>query len=96
MSELYSLYHIVPKDDNCSFVYKDSNGEYRTKSKSRCGDSIDGDKLIFLDECEAKAYIARYLDTNKYMVGPFAGNKMLYDEARKDTSVSLVNGHSES
>lgn len=92
MSELYCLYHIIPRDDLCSFIYKDSKGEYKTKSKSLCTKPIDGDKLIFLDECEAGAYIARYLDTNKYMVGPFLGNKALYDEARKDTSVSFVNG----
>lgn len=96
MNNLYPLYHIIPRDDLCSFVYKDKQGNYKTKSKSQCGEPVDGDKLIFVDECEAKAYIARYLDTNKYMVGPFAGNKTLYDEARKDTSVSLVNGHSES
>lgn len=95
MSKLYDLFHIIPKDDSCSFVYKDKDGNYKTKSKSRCSEYVDGDKLIFLKEEYAQAYINRYMDSNNYVVGPFAGNKNLYDEARKDTSVSFVNGHCE-
>ena len=96
MNNLYDLFHIIPVNDNCSFVYKDKDGSYKTKSKSELNDFIDGNKLIFNSEKQAQNYINRYLDTNNYKVGPFAGNKTLYDEVMKDTSVSLVDGHSES
>ena len=95
MNKLYDLYHIISVEDNCSFVYRDAQGSYKTKSKSRCGESVDGDKLIFLTEREAADYIKRYLNPTEYRVGSFAGNIDLYNEARRDTSVSFVNGHSE-
>ena len=95
MNKLYDLYHIIPVEDTCSFVYRDAQGSYKTKSKSRCGESVDGDKLIFLTEREAADYIKRYLNPTEYRAGSFAGNIDLYNEARRDTSVSFVNGHSE-
>lgn len=95
MNKLYDLYHIIPAEDNCSFVYRDAQGSYKTKSKSKCNESIKGDKLIFLTEHEAVDYIKRYLNPSEYRVGSFAGNVDLYNEARRNTSVSFVDGHSE-
>ena len=95
MGKLYDLFHIIPIDDNCSFVYRDGNGIYKTKSKANVGNKINGDKLIFLEEQEAQNYINRYLNPDQYRVGAFSGNKALYDEARNDTSVSFIDGHCE-
>lgn len=96
MNKLYNLFHIIPIDDNCSFVYKNIEGQYVTKSKILINEDKVGDELIFLSEQEAQNYINRYMDKNKYKVGSFGGNIDLYKKTRRDTSVSFVNGHSES
>ena len=94
MGKLYDLWHIIPIDDNCSCLYIDKSSHYKHISKSKIC-SIEGDKLIFTKEEDAQNYINRYLNTDLYKVGPFAGNIDLYMSARRDTSVSLINGHTE-
>lgn len=91
---LYDLYHIIPINDNCSCLYVDKTGNYKHISKS-CFSSVEGDKLIFTSENEANNYIKRYLNNDLYKVGPFAGNRDLYLCAKRDTSVSFINGHCE-
>lgn len=94
MSKLYDLFHILPVDDACSCLYIDKLGKYKTISKSKIS-SIKGDKLIFMSHQDAQNYINRYLNTDLYKVGPFAGNMDLYMSARRDTSVSFIDGHTE-
>jgi hypothetical protein len=94
MSELYDLFHILPIDDACSCLCIDKLGKYKHTPKSKFS-SFSGDKLIFTTYQDAQNYINRYLNTDLYKVGPFAGNKDLYMSARRDTSVSFIDGHTE-
>lgn len=93
MNELHTLYHISLKNDMCSFVYKDIDGEYKTGSRAKFTEEIEGDKLIFLTKYSAEAYIKRNLNIQEYEASQFWGNDDLYKNAIRDTAVSLVDGH---
>lgn len=93
-NNLFTLYHIVPVNDNCSFICKNDKNNYVKELKSNIF-STKYDILVFTNVERAQNYINRYLNKVTYKVSEFAGNKELYNKAARDSSVSLINGHTE-
>ena len=81
MSNLHTLYSIVPVEDKCSILCEDVNGTHFTISKGSISSKINGVKLLFTSAERAQKYINCNLETTKFFVEEFGGNDDLYNIA---------------
>ena len=80
---LYTLYNIIPIDDNCKFICKSVSGNYFPVEKSVRFGNINGTPLYFNNEFSAKTYIDKYMDKDKYIVQKFSCCENVFREITK-------------
>ena len=82
MSNLHTLYSIVPIDNKCCVLCEDINGSHFTISKGCMPSEINGYKLLFTSKERAQKYVESCLDSSKFFVEEFGGNDELLKAAQ--------------